>query len=167
MNIPLILKTLPFFRVSNYDIDKLSLLAISTEIPAKSIATVDVWTKGQPFVLRGAAKFPNEWKVTFYNTPNLDIRQLFEEWMYNMDRHDSLLIESPFIGNYLGVSGVGLGYMTNLSVSQLCGNGNVTAKYQIYYCYPKDVSAINLNGAQHDSISTFDVTFACTYWERV
>ena len=64
-------------------------MAHSVNMPGKELTTVNVYHRGHPFVTRRTAKFNNTFKVSFYNTPELDIHQLFSDWIY---RIDSLMI---------------------------------------------------------------------------
>lgn len=145
------------------DTDIIGILAKATSLPDKSIGTIDVWHRGHKFTVRGAAQFTGRWSVTFYNTPDLNLRQFFEGWMYEIDRYDSVLTSTIFPNDYLGVGSINSGYMTNLKVYQLCSKG-VSAGYEFFYAFPIEISSTELGSNLTNTISEFSVTFAYSYW---
>lgn len=167
IQIPLLLKSLPFFKTVNLSDDYMSIMAKTASIPGKRISTTKVYYRGQPFVIRGAAEFDNTWKVSFYNTPKMDIHTLFSDWMYRIDSFDSSITQSIFLGNYIGIKGKGVGYMTDLYVSQLSNDGSIETKYKICYAFPTNIDEIQLDGSNSRDLTLTEVTFAYTYWEKV
>ena len=141
----------------------ISVLAKATSLPSKSISTVDIWHRGHKFTTRGVATFPERWDVTFYNTADLNLRQFFEGWMYEIDRFDAIVLPTLFINDYFGMGSLNSGYMTNIRVFQLT-SGCSTAGYEFSYAFPVSISETQLNSANNDSISEFTVTFAYSYW---
>ncbi|WJZ70226.1 putative tail tube protein [Campylobacter phage F341] len=166
IKIPTLLRSLPFFKTVNISGEYLSIMANRTSIPGKSMSTVKVYHRGQPFVIRGAAQFNNTHKITFYNTPDMDIHQLFSDWIYRIDSFDSTITQSIFLGNYVGFNSVGAGYMSDIMVSQLSSDGKTETKFKLCYTFPIDIAEVELS-ASGKEISSTEVTFAYTYWERV
>lgn len=166
IKIPTLLRYLPFFKTVDVTGEYLSVMANRTSIPGKSMSTVRVYHRGQPFVIRGAAQFPNTHRITFYNTPDMDIHQLFSDWMYRTDSFDSALTKSIFLGNYVGFNSVGAGYMTDIVVSQLSCDGTTETKFKLCYAFPIEIAEVDLN-ASGKELSSTEVTFAYTYWERL
>lgn len=166
IKIPLLLRKLPFFKSVNLSSEYLSIMAHSASIPGREISTVNLYHRGHPFVIRGAAKFSNTFKVSFYNTPELDIHQLFSDWMYRIDSFDSAITNSIFMGNYLGAKSVGVGYMTDAYVTQYSNDGRKETVFRINYLFPIQIDDIPLDAEQTAKISSTDVTFAFSSWER-
>jgi hypothetical protein len=145
--------------------DSIQLLAKETSIPERSIETTEVWHRGHPFIIRGMANSPKEWTVTFYNQPELDLKEFFDDWIYKMDMVGSSITDTVFPNNYLGAFGINSGYMVDVKVFQLCANGEKTKGFKLLYAFPKNVSSIELKGDGPATISTVVVTFAYSYWE--
>lgn len=153
-------------QTKNPNKNQIRVLAKSTSIPTKSISTVDVWHRGMKYPIRGKANFDNSWDITFYNDRDLALRGFFEEWMLQIDNYDSLLLTTPFTNNYLGFNKfVNLGYMTNMSVFQLCGQGKRIAEYEITHAFPKSITGHQYT-SEAGSVSDFTVTFSYDTWIR-
>jgi hypothetical protein len=147
--------------------ETISLMAKETTIPAKAMAVVDIWYRGRKYPIRGKATFENKWDVTFYNDADMRIRGFFEEWMYQIDRYDSALYTTLYTQNYLGTNSINLGYMSDITLQQLCSDGStVTAEYLLKRAFPIAISSQKLDGADVNQISTFTVTFSYDYWTR-
>jgi hypothetical protein len=156
----------------------ISVLATAASIPEKSISVTDIWHRGHKYVVRGVSEYTNNWVITFHDTADLKIRKFFEDWMAKIDDiyEDSSLLndiidiaQSPLLGNFtLGSLGgtVNSSYMTDITVTQLCSNGTPTANYKLRYAFPINIGAIELNKSDINTISTFTVTFAFSFWER-
>lgn len=149
---------------SNPDSNTLSILAKNTTIPAKTIGQVDIWHRGRKYPIRGKAAFEHRWDITFYNDAKMNVRRFFEEWMYEIDRYDSILTESLYTNNYLGTNSINIGYMTNLRVQQLCSENKISADYEIVHAFPIGISSQPLDSSSNNRISEFTVTFSYDYW---
>lgn len=168
IKIPLLLRKLPFFKTVDLNSDYLSVMAHSVNMPGKELTTVNVYHRGHPFVIRGTAKFNNTFKVSFYNTPELDIHQLFSDWIYRIDSFDDTLLgNSIFTGNYLGIRSQGLGYMTDAVISQYSSDGRKETQFKINYVFPITIDDLEYNAEEYGKISSTNVTFAYSSWERL
>jgi hypothetical protein len=143
--------------------DNISILCKATSLPEKSVSTIDIMHRGHKFTVRGVAQFPGRWTATFYNTADLNLRQFFEGWMYEMDRYNAILVPTSFPNDYLGFGSINSGYMTNLKINQLCSQG-ISAGYEFFYAFPIEVSSTELNSMTTNTVSEFTVTFAYSYW---
>lgn len=174
INVPIVLKAQYFAnkalggKTDSPDDLTFRTLAKSTSFPGKSISTVNVIKQGRTYPIRGVAEFDHTWDVTFYNTADLDIKWFFEDWMYQIDRHDSLLYRTPFINNYLGTTSVNSGYMTNLKVKHIstCEGKDSQPEFELVHSWPSRISDVQLS-ADSKNVTEFTVTFHYDYWERV
>ena len=147
------------------------VLASATSLPGKTISTVEVYNRGRKYPIRGVATWEHQWDVTFYNTYDLKLRKFFEEWMYNIDKFDSMLFRTPFMNNYFGAGALNSGYMTNIRVAQLgnganCDGKQVRNEYEIVHAWPIKISDVGLS-AEQGKATDFTVTFAYDWWEPV
>jgi hypothetical protein len=148
---------------------EISVLAKVTSLPEKMLGTIDVWHRGHKYIVRGPADFTHKWDVTFYNTTDLSLRQFFEGWMYEIDKFDNVFNIGPigpttFPSNYMGIGTINSGYMTDITVHQLCNNKE-TAGYEFSYAFPINISATELNASSVNTVSEFTVTFAYSFWK--
>ena len=153
---------------SSPDDASINVLAKRTTLPEKTIETVDVPHRGAKYVLRGVTQFPNRWDVTFHNTPDLALRRFFDEWMYQIHRHDAGLLPATFFtNNYLGTSEYNMGYMIDIRVSQLCMDQSKTYSIELCRAFPVGISAVDLDTSRPNEVSEFTVTFAYSYWNAL
>lgn len=158
---------------SDLPTQQIKTLAKSSTIPGKRINTVDVWDRGHKYIIRDVADFDHRWSVTFYNTSNLGLREIFETWMYELDRFDSAILRTPFLTNNMGVgtpkfmANLNPGYMVDMVISQLDCKGNESAKFEMTGAFPVELSEVTVDATQVNQISEFTVTFAYTNWSRV
>ena len=87
--------------------------------------------------------------------------------MHRIDSMDDLLSNSIFVGNYMGARGIGVGYMTDAYVTQYSNDGKKETTFKINYIFPIAIDEIALNGEEYGKISSTDVTFAFSSYERV
>lgn len=166
IKIPLLLRSLPFIKKVKVSDDYLSVMANAVTLPGRTLSTIKAFHRGHAFNVRGATEFSGTFDITFYNTPDMDIYELFSNWMYYTDAQDGL-IDSIFIGNYIGIKSNGLGYMTDFYITQYSNSGSEGAKYKICYVYPVSIKDTDFSASDTNKISTVTVTFAFTQVERV
>lgn len=131
-------------------------LAKSSSIPDVTVGTIDVWNQGRKLIVAGDVQYSGEWTVSFYNTSALELRKTFEQWVQQIDdaKAHKRTLQKP------------VDYMTDIKVQQLDGQNAVTATFVLYNAWPKSVGSIELADETADTISTFDVNFAYSNWER-
>ena len=141
-----------------------SILCKAAQLPASTIASIDVPFRGRIFKVAGDRTFET-WSVTVINDEDFKIRSSMERWM-----------------QYIGQFGDGSGstnpndYMRSATVRQLSRNpsttGNnafggglkVSAQYKFYDIFPTSISAIDLSYDTADTIEEFTVEFQVQYW---
>lgn len=146
--------------------DSLRFLVNYTTIPSMNISTTKVWHRGNPFVIRGALGFSDTWTIRFYNTSDMFLHNVFMEWMYAIDQYDNLVTKTQFLANYVGASGIGAGYMNDAKLYIKNGDGSKGATYKISYIFPVDVSEVEFNAQDQNTISTTEVKFAYTMFKK-
>ena len=154
------LTTLPPNVVSDWDAEVFSFMCKGANLPAQTIANIDVPFRGRIFKVAGDRTI-EPWTITVINDEDFRFRNAFENWtqqIANLD--DNLGTTDPSA------------YMTNAKVYQLgrgsekssqsagSGDGNVVLKeYEFIDIFPTSVSAIDLSYDTGDTIEEFTVEF--------
>ena len=154
------LTTLPPNVVSNCDAEVFSFMCKGANLPAQTIANVDIPFRGRIFKVAGDRTI-EPWTITIINDEDFRFRNAFENWT------QQIADLSTNIGATLPES-----YMTNAKVYQLgrgskvsstnsSGDRNVVLKeYEFVDIFPTNVSAIDLSYDTGDTIEEFTVEFA-------
>jgi len=153
------LTTLPPNVVSDWDAEVFSFMCKGANLPAQTIANIDVPFRGRIFKVAGDRTI-EPWTITVINDEDFRFRNAFENWtqqIANLD--DNLGTTDPSA------------YMTNAKVFQLGrgsskastssdGNENVVLKeYEFIDIFPTSVSAIDLSYDTGDTIEEYTVEF--------
>ena len=153
------LTTLPPNVVSDWDAEVFSFMCKGANLPAQTIANIDVPFRGRIFKVAGDRTI-EPWTITVINDEDFRFRNAFENWtqqIANLD--DNLGTTDPNA------------YMTNAKVYQLGrgsekssqnsgGSENVVLKeYEFIDIFPTSVSAIDLSYDTGDTIEEFTVEF--------
>lgn len=138
------------------DLELTNFMCRAAQLPASTVATVEVPFRGRIVKLAGDRTF-EPWTITIYNDTNFAVRSAFEAWMDGINTHQ---------GN-LGVQSNNSGlntYTSEMKVVQLDQVGNRAQEYTLRNCFPSNVSAIDLDYAQQGEIEQFTVTIEYDYW---
>jgi len=128
----------------------------AAQLPGSTVGTVTVPYFGREVKFAGNRTFP-DWTVTIINDENFKIKNAFERWLNYINGHNSNL-RSP------GNPNAALDYFADLSVYQYSKSGAVIKAYRFIDAFPVDLSPIDVNWGDNDSIEEFTVTFAYQYW---
>ena len=154
------LTTLPPNVVSNWDAEIFSFMCKGANLPAQTIANIDVPFRGRIFKVAGDRTI-EPWTITVINDEDFRFRNAFENWtqqIANLD--DNMGATDPN------------SYMTNATVYQLGRGGQVSSsnnsgtenavlkQYTFQNIWPVNVSAIDLSYDTGDTIEEFTVEFA-------
>ena len=133
--------------------DPINILVKAAQVPAFTIGTIEVpYKAGRRIKIPGDRTFA-DWTVTVINDENHTARRAFTAW-----------IEMISKGNYNSPTKSSVNnYYTDLTVSQLNGNGNSIRTYSLINSFPTDVSAVDLSMDSTDTLSEFTVTFQYQY----
>ena len=154
------LTTLPPNVTSNWDAEVFSFMCKAAQLPAQTIANVDIPFRGRIFKVAGDRTI-EPWTITVINDEDFRFRNAFEQWTQQIaDLDTNLGTTDPSA------------YMTNAKVYQLgrgsekssqsagSGDGNVVLKeYEFIDIFPTSVSAIDLSYDTGDTIEDFTVEF--------
>ena len=145
--------------IPGWDADTFKYLCKAANLPASTIASIDVPFRGRTFKVAGDRSI-DVWTVTVINDENFKLRRSFEAWMELIAKLD----------NNLGATNPS-SYMSNATVYQL-GRGStvnsttnagtdssILAAYQFIDIFPTAVSAIDLSYDSGDTIEEFTVEF--------
>ena len=153
------LTTLPPNVVSDWDAEVFSFMCKGANLPAQTIANIDVPFRCRIFKVAGDRTI-EPWTITVINDEDFRFRNAFENWtqqIANLD--DNLGTTDPSA------------YMTNAKVFQLGrgsekssqnsgGDANVVLKeYEFIDIFPTSVAAIDLSYDTGDTIEEFTVEF--------
>ena len=146
-----------------YDSTNFSVLCKAAQLPASTVASIDVPFRGRIFKVAGDRTFET-WTVTVINDNDFTIRNAMERWM-------------QLIGQYGDGSGATnpADYQIDAVVKQFkrlptgpngtVGTGlEVAKKYKFYGIFPTNISAIDLSYDSTDTIEDFTVEFQVQYW---
>jgi len=132
------------------------VLAVSTTIPARSFADVEVWIQGRLVTIAGDATFNDSWSVTFMDDEEHTLRGKFIDWMEYID---SVAKNSRGAADHSS-------YMTTALVQQLSTIDNSKkAEYTFNNLYPKSLSDSVLSDMVGELLK-FTVEFNYTHWEK-
>jgi hypothetical protein len=164
---------IPGDGISSKDID---ILVQSATLPGITITPVEVFIRGRKAQLRGETNLENTWDVTFYNTTNMEVRNMILEWMSTihwnqwepgdggfLGQIDSLITSvQNVISNPLSLLSKGMTtYQKDIFIEQLDNDESSTYKIGLVGAFPINVSAIDLEDETSD-VSKTTVTFAFT-----
>ena len=154
------LTTLPTSVALPWQAERFGFLCKAAQMPAQTIANIDVPFRGRIFKVAGDRTIEN-WSITVINDEDFLFRNAFEEWtqqIANLD--DNMGSTSPS------------SYMVNAKVYQLGrgstqasqnngGDSNVVLKeYEFIDIFPVSVGSIDLSYDSTDTIEEYTVEFA-------
>jgi len=131
---------------------KFSFTCKSAQLPGSTLGTVPVYYFGREIKLAGNRTFP-EWTVTVINDEDFLVRNLLEGWMGEINSHQTNIATS-----------LSANYFTDADVLQYGKQGDKLKQYTFVGLYPTDVSPIELDWGQNDTVEEYQVTFAYQYW---
>ena len=135
-----------------FDPETTSFMIRAASMPGSTLGLIEVPFRGRKLKLAGDRSF-EPWTITVLNDTRMPIRNWFESWM-GMISANALNI---------GVTNPSQ-YMSDMMVSQLNRNGDITKTYRLIDAWPKSISNIELNAETSDQIQTFTVEMEYQYW---
>jgi hypothetical protein len=156
------------------EIDTFKFLCKAAQLPASTIAPIDVPFRGRILKVAGDRTF-DAWTVTIINDEDFQLRSAFEKWMNQISKLDNNSgATNP--GSYMTdafVHQLGRGYTSaggrNSTDNNKLDGGNSTAvkplrSYKFFDIFPTSVSAIDLSYDSSDTIEEYTVEFQVQYW---
>ena len=140
--------------------DLSNILCKSAALPGSNLGVIEVPFRGRTVKIAGDRTF-DTWSATFFNDKDFKLRAFFEEWANNINTHEANT--SP-----LFTPSTTSGYMADLSVKQLekdaSEEGSILREYTLKYCFPTNVSPIDLAYDSNDQIEEFTVEWQYSYF---
>ena len=142
------------------DLNLTNILCKSAALPGSNLGVIEVPFIGRTVKIAGDRTF-DTWSATFFNDKDFKLRAFFEEWANNINTHEANT--SP-----LFTPSTTSGYMADLSVKQLekdaSEEGSILREYTLKYCFPTNVSPIDLAYDSNDQIEEFTVEWQYSYF---
>ena len=158
LNLPAALQNL---NAGNAFSQKLLLTARASLIPGSQIGPIQVQYFGRSINFAGNRTF-SEWTITILNDEDFLVRNVLEQWSASLNSHVSNVRDAALLSpNSYVADGLVLHY------SKIGGTASTPiAKYNMLNCWPTDISPIQLDWGQNDTIEEYDVTFAFDEWVK-
>ena len=137
-----------------------NILCKSAALPGSNLGVIEVPFRGRTVKIAGDRTF-DTWSATFFNDKDFKLRSFFEQWANSINTHE---------GNTapLFVPNNSSGYMADLGVKQLekdsSEEGAILREYTLKYCFPTNVSPIDLAYDSNDQIEEFTVEWQYSYF---
>ena len=154
------LTTLPASVTFPWQADRFGFLCKAAQMPAQTIASIEVPFRGRQFKVAGDRTIEN-WSITVINDEDFLFRNAFEEWTQQIaNLEDNMGSTNPS------------SYMVNAKVYQLgrgstrqstnnSGDTNVVLKeYEFVDIFPISVGSIDVSYDSSDTIEEYTVEFA-------
>ena len=135
-------------------LDKARFMVKGANLPASSVAPVDVSFRGRTLKVAGDRSFES-WTVTVINDTDFAIRSAFENWMNKINR----------VSDNTGATDPSA-YTADAFIYQLDRDGTTLRAYHFYDIFPTNIGAIPLDYS-NGSIQEFTVEFQILWWEAV
>ena len=134
----------------------LSVLVRAGQIPASTIAPIEVPFRGTRFKTIGERTF-EPWTMTVFNDQDLQIRGFFEKWANSMKGFASNVGQQD-PSTLFGI----------VEIRQLNMAGEIIGQpWVLQDCWPSDISAIDLSNDAEGALSEFSVTWQYQYWTHL
>lgn len=143
-------------------------LVKTSQFPGKSHDVIELKYKGRTIPIKGQVKYDNTWTCTFYLTQDHELKQSFENWIEALDQqHNIKSVDSTVLSTQKTHNSIlGDGYDTTMRIAQLDFNGNSeTMIYELHHCFPKSVSAVDVDYSEVGTITEFTVEFSYAYYD--
>ena len=137
-----------------------NILCKSAALPGSNLGVIEVPFRGRTVKIAGDRTF-DTWTTTFFNDKDFKLRSFFEQWANSINTHE---------GNTapLFTPNNSDGYMADLGVKQLekdaSEEGAILRTYTLRYCFPTNVSPIDLAYDSNDQIEEFSVEWQYSYF---
>ena len=142
------------------DLETTNIMCKSAALPGSNLGVIEVPFRGRTVKIAGDRTF-DTWTVTFFNDKDFKLRAFFEEWANKINTHEANTSE-VFVPNS------STGYTADLKVKQLekddTTTGSILRTYTLFYCFPTNVSQIDLAYDSNDQIEEFTVEWQYSYF---
>jgi hypothetical protein len=141
------------------DLNLTNILCKSAALPGSNLGVIEVPFRGRTVKIAGDRTF-DTWSATFFNDKDMKLRSFFEQWANSINTHEANTAPLFTPSND--------GYMATLAVTQLEKDSTLTGSrlrtYELMYCFPTNVSPIDLAYDSNDQIEEFTVEWQYSYF---
>ena len=138
----------------------INVMCKSAALPGSNLGVIEVPFRGRTVKIAGDRTF-DTWTATFFNDKDFKLRAFFEQWANSINTHEGNT--SP-----LFTPNNSTGYTADLGVKQLekdaSEEGAILREYKLHYCFPTNVSPIDLAYDSNDQIEEFTVEWQYSYF---
>lgn len=127
----------------------------AAQIPASTIAPIEVFYFGRPIKLAGQRVFDN-WTVTVINDEDFKVRKALETWSYNINSYSGNIREFA--------TSAPAEYKGRAEVIQYSKVGEELRTYVFEGIFPIALGPIELSWENGNAIEEFQCEFALDYW---
>lgn len=135
---------------------KVPFMCRAAELPGSTLGFVDVPYFGRKIKVAGDRTF-QPWTVTIMNDEDFLVRNAMEQWVNSINSLQGNL-------RTLGTASP-LAYKQQAVITQYSKSGNILRQYQFNGLFPTEISPIQTDWNNTDTIEEFQVTFQYDYWE--
>ena len=157
----------PGITGANWDADKFQYMCKAAQLPASTIASIDVPFRGRTFKVAGDRTI-DVWTVTVINDEDFKLRRAFEAWSEHIAKlSNNLGATNP--NSYMSsamVYQLGRGATLN-STTNAGSDSAILASYKFDGIFPTSVSSIDLSYDSGDTIEEFTVEFQVQTYEII
>ncbi len=134
-----------------------SFLCTAAQLPASTIGQTIAPYRGRTIKIPTSRVF-EDWTITILSDRGMVLRNKFEQWLdsINGTRDNVEQVQDA-------VTNLSSAFFTDWYVDQLDRSGKAIKSYQFKYCYPSNVSSVDLSAADED-LSQFAVTLSYSYF---
>lgn len=128
--------------------EKLRFTCKAAQLPSSNVEAIEVPYFGRTIKVSGDRTFP-EWTITVINDEDFSVRDRFEEWMNEMNGHQTNLRDAGSASPEL--------YKQDATVTQYSKTGVPIKTYDFVGMFPTEVGAIDVAWDNNNAIEEFTV----------
>ena len=154
------LTTLPTSVALPWQAERFGFLCKAEQMPAQTIANIDVPFRGRIFKVAGDRTIEN-WSITVINDEDFLFRNAFEEWTQQIANLDDNMGSTNPSSYMVNAKVYQLGRGSQVASQNNGGDSNVVLKeYEFIDIFPISVGSIDLSYDSSDTIEEYTVEFA-------
>ena len=154
------LTTLPTSVALPWQAERFGFLCKAAQMPAQTIANIDVPFRGRIFKVAGDRTIEN-WTITMINDEDFLFRNAFEEWTQQIANLDDNMGSTNPASYMVNAKVYQLGRGSTQASQNNGGDSNVVLKeYEFIDIFPVSVGSIDLSYDSTDTIEEYTVEFA-------
>jgi hypothetical protein len=148
----------PSFALPGNASKKMQFQCKSAQLPGTTVNAVPVQYFGREVKFAGNRTFA-DWTVNIINDEDFSVRNAFERWLNGVNSHRTNVRAAA--------AGGPTSYGVDAVVKHYGKTGKVLKSYKFIGLFPVDVSPIDLDWGNNDTIEEYTVTFSYQWWEAV